>query len=325
VSGWPLFALLRWTELVRKGEFGRAASAVGAGLGAVGAGPVRQGVESILALEREAGVRATWYVLAGIPTLRSWRKGDVTYRLDAPETRRLLELILAGGHEIGLHGSFGTRDSAELMAVERHRVARATGRAPEGVRQHFLRFDPGQTPTGATRAGFRYDASYGFADRNGFRLGLADVVPLWHEATGHALPLLEAPLTWMDRTLSKYQGQEDPERWVDDGLALAATCREAGGLWVGLWHPNMTPALGFPGALPALERLMSGVLAGAPFSAPLAEIVAWRVARRGLRGRVNQEGRVELVSDRQGNWRIALEELPGGTISSHSWPGTVRG
>jgi peptidoglycan/xylan/chitin deacetylase (PgdA/CDA1 family) len=324
VRGWPLFALLRWSELLRRGEFGRAASAVGSAWRAIGSRPVQQGVEAILALEREAGVRATWFVLAGIPTFGSWRRGDVTYRLDAPETRRLLELVLSAGHEIGLHGSLETRDSAQLMAEERERVARVTGKIPDGVRQHFLRLDPGHTLAGAARAGFRYDASFGFAERNGFRLGLADVIPLWQESAGRPLPLLEVPLCWMDRTLSKYQRQEDPERWVDDAVELAASCRDVGGLWVGLWHPNVIPALGFPGALAAFGQLLRRIMDDDPYVAPLAEIVTWRAARRGLRGRVGEEGRVELVGDRRGSWRVALEELPSGQISSHPWPEPAR-
>jgi len=320
VRGWPLFALLRWSELLRKGEFERVASAIESACRAIGSRPVQQGVEAILALESEAGVRATWFVLAGIPTLGGWRRGDVTYRLDAPEARRLLELILSAGHEIGLHGSLETRDSAQLMAEERERLTRVTGTAPDGVRQHFLRLDPGHTPAGAARAGFRYDASFGFAERNGFRLGLADVIPIWQESAGQPLPLLEAPLCWMDRILSKYQGQEDPERWVDDAMELAASCRDVGGLWVGLWHPNVIPALGFPGALTAFRQLLRRIMDDDPYVAPLAEIVCWRAARRALRGRVGKEGRVELVGDRRGGWRVVLEELPGGRISSHSWP-----
>src|SRR5256885_8202858 len=49
---------------------------------------------------------------------------------------------------------------------------------------------------------------------------------------------------WMDRALSKYRGVEDPERWVAAGLALARACRDVEGLWVGVWHPNLTAPLG---------------------------------------------------------------------------------
>src|SRR2546430_9989656 len=62
--------------------------------------------------------------------------------------------------------------------------------------------------------------------------------------------LFRSPFTWMDRALSKYRGIEDPAAWSKDALELATTARAVGGLWVGLWHPNLTPALGFPDAPP---------------------------------------------------------------------------
>lgn len=323
VTGWPLFAGLRWMELLRKRELGRARSAAGAGMKAIGADPVGKAVDTILEIERAAGVRATWFVLAGVPTFSSWRRGDVTYRLDGPPARRLIERILAGGHEVGLHSSFETRDSPELMAAERHRVARVCGKSPEGVRQHFLRFDPGVTPAGAERAGFSYDASFGFTDRNGFRLGLADVVSSWQESAGKPLSLMEVPLVWMDRTHSKYGAEEDPDRWVEDAMRLAATCREAGGLWTGLWHPNVAPALGFPGALDAFARLVQQIMASSPYIAPMAEIVAWRTARRELRGRLDADGKFELLADRRGDWSVSIEDLTRGSLTQYPWP-TLR-
>lgn len=325
VSGWPFFAGLRWAELLRKREMSRAGSAIAAGLGAIGSDPVAKAIESILQSEQEAGVRSTWFVMAGVPTFASWRRGDVTYRLDSPPARRLIERIIAGGHEIGLHGSFETRDSADLMSVERERVARVSGHRPEGIRQHFLRFDPSQTPAAAERVGFRYDATYGFADRNGFRLGVADVVSLWQDLPARSLSLFEAPLVWMDRTYSKYRDEEEPGRWVEDAMQLAATCREAGGLWTGLWHPNVVPSLGFPGALQAFASLIRQVAGYSPYLAPLAEIVRWRTARRALRGRIGPGGALELLSNRPGNWGVSIEDLTAGGRSLYSWPGPRRG
>jgi len=325
VARWPLFAALRWGELLGKGEVGRALSAMASAAGSALGSPVRAGVEAMLAVEQHAGVRATWFVLAGEPTSESWRRGDVTYRLEDPAPRRLVELMTRAGHEVGLHGSFATWDSAERMGEERHRVAQVTGVAPAGVRQHFLRFDPGITPGVAAGAGFRYDATLGFADRTGFRLGLADVVPLWHAAGGRPVNLLEAPLIWMDRALSKYQGEEDPERWVADALTLAEDCRASGGLWVGLWHPNVIPALGFPGALGAFAQLVQRLAGWSPYIAPLADLVEWRAARRGLRVRQSADGGVQLTSNRPGNWRIQLSLHPGEPPITYPWPEVRRG
>jgi hypothetical protein len=87
----------------------------------------------------------------------------------------------------------------------------------------------------------------------------------------------------MDRALSKYQRIEDPERWVDDALELAARCRDVGGVWVGLWHPNQATELGFPGAEPALDRLLSSLAGDRPYLGTLGEIVKWRRLRRSVR------------------------------------------
>src|SRR5690349_21334558 len=101
----------------------------------------------------------------------------------------------------------------------------------------------------------------------------------------------------MDRALSKYRGVEDPAAWSRDALELAATAREVGGLWVGLWHPNLTPALGFPDAPPAYGATIAGVLAEAPFVAPLDTLVQWRRARRAVRAAaIGADGSVELES-----------------------------
>jgi len=146
-----------------------------------------------------------------------------------------------------------------------------------------------------TAAGFIYDTTFGFPDRNGFRLGVADVVPRWDAERNQRIAIDEAPFTWMDRALSKYRGVEDPAAWSRDALELAATAREVGGLWVGLWHPNLTPALGFPDAPPAYGATIAGVLAESPFVAPLDTLAEWRRARRAVRATaIRPDGSVEL-------------------------------
>lgn len=170
-------------------------------------------------------------------------------------------------------------------------------------------------------AGFSYDSTWGFPDRNGFRLGAADVVPGWDGERQALSGLDEAPLVWMDRALSKYAGIEEPDRWVDDAIELARSCREVNGVWVGLWHPNLTPALGFPGAPVALRRLLDVLLAGQPYAQRLDRIVQWRAARRGLRAaRVGPDGRAELAADRGWTGEVVLEDPRGGAAVTQQWP-----
>lgn len=312
VAAWPAFAAMRWLELVRGGHPGLAARAMRAAAGNALGAPVPRAVEAILAAEERHGVRATWFFLCGTPTIATIRRGDLTYRPESRAARDLLASVGAAGHEIGLHGSFATwRDSA-IMAGQRERLAAISGRPVEGVRQHFLRMRPGETQRAMADAGFRSDATFGFSDRNGFRLGVTDVLGGFFDfQRDEPLALDVVPLVWMDRALSKYRGVEDPELWIDDALALAAISRAAGGLWTGLWHPNLTDALGYPDAPRAFDRLIRELVADEPFVAPVGELVAWRSARRAVRV-------VRLATDGRGAFapappdpRITIEDADG--------------
>jgi hypothetical protein len=321
VEWWPAFTALRVAELARKGKVGQVAGVIAAVLRSGGRDVVWSGVREVLDAERVHGVRATWFVLCGTPTFASARAGDLTYRPEGPLARRILSAVRAAGHEIGLHGSFATAEDGALFRQQRARLADLSERDVGGVRQHFLRMRPMQTLHGMAAAGFRYDTTFGFPDRNGFRLGVADVIPLWDEATGATLPLDEVPFVWMDRALSKYAGVEQPEAWIDDALALADRCRAVEGLWVGIWHPNLTPALGFPGAPAAYARLVAALVDGNAWIAPLGEIVRWRRARRTVRASAMPASdgvRLTLADPPPTDTEIAIEDARGRRVESRA-------
>jgi hypothetical protein len=312
VAWWPVFTLLRLAELGRKGQGRRALQVGAAAARAMGRDPVWRGVAGILEREAALPVRSTWFVLCGTPTLATMARGDLTYRPESARVHHIVTAVRRGGHAIGLHGSFATMDTEGLFQSQRARLERLAGAppAPQGVRQHFLRLRPGATHQAMAAAGFVYDSSYGFPDRNGFRLGVADVIPVWDEGTGAPLPLDAAPVTWMDRALSKYRNVEEPGAWVADALALASACRAVEGLWVGVWHTNLVPALGYPGAPEAFATLAQGLAAAGAYLGSLDELVAWRRRRRAVRVRaVAPDGRVELAGP--AGAAVALETPPG--------------
>jgi hypothetical protein len=298
VEYWPVFTAHRIVELLRKGDLGLATRVLAAAAQSVARDPVWLGVQEILAVERILDVRSTWFVLCGSPTLATWRAGDITYRADGPKAARILRAIAAGMHEVALHGSFETVENPASFQAQRATLQAMTDGAVAGVRQHYVRMRPGETQRWMAQAGFTYDATFGFPDRNGFRLGVADVVPCWDAAAEQVPGLEEVPFTWMDRAQSKYQGVEDPTAWIDEALRLADACRAAEGVWVGVWHPNLTDALGFPGARIAYRRLLDGLLPTEPWTARLDELVAWRRWRRSARAvSVNASGQPAVRTD----------------------------
>jgi peptidoglycan/xylan/chitin deacetylase (PgdA/CDA1 family) len=318
VSWWPAFTALRLAELARKGQAARLLQVIGAALASGGRNVVWRGAREVLDIEAHYAARSTWFVLCGTPSLATARAGDLTYSPESKAARRILDAIRGGGHEIGLHGSFATSDAPALFGEQRARLAALVAQQPRGVRQHYLRLRPATTYRAMADAGFAFDSTAGFADRNGFRLGVADVLPMWSDAERAALPLDEVPFTWMDRALSKYRGEEDPAAWVRDALALADRAREVDGLWVGIWHPNLTTALGFPGALHAYESLVAALVNRDPWMPTLSEAVAWRRARRAVRAvGIDASGGIRLAPGVAHAPRATLEDADGRPITSH--------
>jgi hypothetical protein len=314
VEWWALFPLLRIAELGRKGAWRLSARVARAAQRSIGRDPVSRGVHGLIQLEAHHAIAATWFVICAEPSLKSIVAGDSTYRPDSPATNRILDAIAHAGHEIGLHGSFSTGEDSAQMAAQRRWLDRLAGRPITGVRQHFLKMRPSVTQRNMVAAGFEYDATWGFADRNGFRLGVADVVPAWDAERGEPLPLDLLPLMWMDRALSKYAGVEEAERWIEDGLELVDECRAVDGVWVGLWHPNTTEALGFPGAEPALVRMLHTLASDRPYFAAARKIVEWRRFRRSVRAaRVTADGRVWLTAGAGHATVVAVEDESGDT------------
>ena len=295
ISWWPLFTALRMAELGRRGKLGTLGTVAMEAFVRASPPPALDGIRTVCRQEARFGIRSTWFFLTGTPTLSRILAGDVTYRIEEPPAQEALRIALEAGGEIGLHGSFQTGDVPDAFATERARLQRASGQAVNGVRQHFLRMRPGATQERMDAAGFQYDATWGFADINGFRLGLALPAPAWDAASASERTLELVPLTWMDRVQSKYQGNEDPSSWIAQALALADTCRDAGGLWCGLWHPNLTAPLGFPGAPEAYARLCEQLAQRMPWFCTINEAVSWRQRRRTARAvHVHDSGAVTL-------------------------------
>ena len=116
------------------------------------------------------------------------------------------------------------------------------------------------------------------------------MIPGWDGAGEKPLEIQEAPVIWMDRALSKYAGVEDPEAWISEGVTLADACRATQGLWVGVWHPNLTPALGFPDAPAAFAALLDRLLAQQPFMAPLG-------SRSSVIFDLDQDGDLDIITN----------------------------
>ena len=77
-------------------------------------------------------------------------------------------MLDSNGWEIGLHGSFLSFKSMELLIKEKAVLESITGHKISGIRQHYLNLD-NKTWLYQKQAGFIYDTSFGYNNKIGFK------------------------------------------------------------------------------------------------------------------------------------------------------------
>jgi peptidoglycan/xylan/chitin deacetylase (PgdA/CDA1 family) len=237
-------------------------------------------IDLITNLETKHGLRSSFYFLS--------KNYDLSAL--ASTARRLAE----SGWEVGLHGDFGTYNSAEAMEDAVARLSSVFGSRPVGLREHYLQFDYGKTWEVAESAGFIYDSTVGNRDRLGFRLGLCTP---FHPPDSGWMPmnLVELPLVLMDTTLWGYLKRSEDEGERDFQSLLDQVVR-VNGLMTLLWHQESVRMKGgriYPSLLAALT--------GRNCYAVTGEMVArWWVER----------GR-PLVTD---GATVRMDSAPGGMV-----------
>lgn len=168
---------------------------------------------------------------------------DANYRVEDPAIRALLKRIADRGHEIGLHPSYGTYLSPDLLVKESSRLQKvcedeAISQSSFGSRMHFLRWDPVETARGLEKAGMVYDSTLGYAESAGFRCGTCHEYPLFDHVQKRTLSVRERPLVAMETSLfdAQYMNINSVDEAVSHCLDLKNKCKAVGGDFNLLWH-----------------------------------------------------------------------------------------
>jgi len=179
---------------------------------------------------------------------------DHAHELDGPageqyeELRpRLVETLLDGGAEVGLHGSYSAADDPARISAEKETLEQLAG-SVRGQRYHFLRLDPHRNLGQLEAAGFAYDSSLGFSDALGFRAGIAHPFCPWDFEREAPRALVEVPLAAMDVTLSAERYLDLSANEADERLqGLLDWAAENGGGFAVLWHSEQYDSALLPG------------------------------------------------------------------------------
>ncbi|MFP4056875.1 MAG: hypothetical protein ACLF0G_08395 [Candidatus Brocadiia bacterium] len=253
-------------------------------------------LEAVADLEEARGMRSTFFLLAGRPDHQVEGVHVVnSYGEDRQAVAEAARRLATRGCEVALHASYGPSRSAGDLAAERDELAQLTGQPIEGCRQHFVHFHVPATWEAQAEAAFRYDASLGYHDLDGYRAGFSFPFRPW--AAGRQLPLLELPLVVMDGALQAQQGldAEAAGLCVEEHLRRA----EADGAMVSLlWHNTYFCQLDAPGYRGVYEQALDWTREHGGWGAGAGEIAAWwtrraaaslEVARHGAATRVGLE------------------------------------
>ena len=226
--------------------------------------------ERILREERARGATSTFFVMAGHAHRADGPAPEAYERLRP----RLVETLVAGGAEVGLHASYTAAEDFERLRAERERLAALAGPV-RGQRYHYLRVDPHRNLAPLEALGFAYDSSLGFPDAPGFRAGIAQPFHPWDFASERPLDLVEIPLAAMDVTLGEERYLGLPAAAAERRLtALLDRAAERGGGFALLWHSEWFDARAYRGWDALYLRLIEGVRERGGVCVPAGELAS---------------------------------------------------
>jgi hypothetical protein len=196
-----------------------------------------------IALERSYGMTSSWLIANHS---RSDLKWDCAFGLDDVTlfdgrrltVKQMLCKLVELGFEVGVHGSFGTQNSAELLLSETKGIELSIGCPVYTNRQHYLRYDCKETPSVHQAVGIATDSSIGFNTGIGFRSGTSFPHFVWDSASSEYTNVLEIPLVVMDTALIDAAGCFDRANGLNRVLDLMHATRRVGGCLTLNWHPN---------------------------------------------------------------------------------------
>ncbi len=163
-------------------------------------------------------------------------KGEIDHTFDIEELGPDAGRILDRGWDIGLHGGYETAVDLDRMISKKLRLEELIGKEVIGYRNHYLRFKTPLTWELLSRAGFKYDTTFGYSDCPGFRNGMCHPFRPYDVNRSRQMDILEIPLHIMDRTLFEYYMRLDMQTaWKLIQRTIDTVARYRGVFSI-LWH-----------------------------------------------------------------------------------------
>ena len=136
---------------------------------------------------------------------------------------------------MGLHGGHNAYNTLDEIKTKKKRLEKVLGNKVVGYRNHFLKFKVPDTWELLSKAGFKYDSTFGYADCVGFRNGMCHPFRPFNLDTNREINILELPLTIMDCTLFDYMRLDFDKVWDVTKMLIDSVEKHKGIITI-LWH-----------------------------------------------------------------------------------------
>lgn len=188
----------------------------------------------------KAGVLSTFFFIAG----KNQHEYDVSYNIEHEAIKEILNVVHKAGHKIGIHPGYLTLNDPDLLRYEVNKLQKVTDEIGLDIkitecRKHYLRWDWKGSVNNLAKAGIEHDYTVGYADRAGFRVGVAFPYRAFNWQTKKSANLKIHPLIVMEASLlgDKYMGLSIAQSW-EKILLYHNILTQLGGEFVLLWHNN---------------------------------------------------------------------------------------
>lgn len=188
----------------------------------------RWNFNEIMEIEEKYGAKSSFFIMAS-------DEKDIDYNYNINELSNQLKEIINMGWEVGLHGGHLAFNNLDIMKKEKSRLEKVISRTVVGYRNHYMRFKTPATWELLTKAGFKYDTTFGYHDCVGFRNGMCHPFTPFNLITNTRIDILEIPLIIMDCTLWEYMKLNMENAWKIT-KQLIDTVEKYNGVMTILWH-----------------------------------------------------------------------------------------
>ncbi len=184
--------------------------------------------KEIIDLEEKYGAKSSFYFLA-------LDKGDLDFNYNVEDLEAEIGTIANNGWEVGLHGGHEAYNNLNQIKEMKKRLESVLGKEVIGYRNHFLKFKVPDMWELLSKAGFKYDTTFGYADCVGFRNGMCHPFKPFNLDTNKGIDILEIPLIIMDCTLFDYMKFDMEGAWNITKLLIDKVENYNGSITI-LWH-----------------------------------------------------------------------------------------